>query len=76
MCRSNTAAWPLATQIQAFLAVNPVCLLVIDQPTLAPQQHVDAFGTIANPGSGDFLDPLPFGSVVPRTGAVKIGRLP
>ena len=67
---------PFAPQVQTFLAVDPVGLLVIDLPALTPQQDVDAARTVTNARGGDLADSLSFGAIVTRLWAIKIGGLP
>ena len=76
MHSGHASSGAFAPQVQTFLAVDPVGLLVIDQPALTPQQDMDAARAVANAYSGNIADPLPFRTIVTRVRAIKIGALP
>lgn len=68
--------WVLASQVQPFLAIDPVGLLVVDQPAFASQQNMDAARPIANARGSNFPNALPLGTIVTRVGTIKVRRLP
>ena len=58
MHRRHSAPRALAPQIQPFLAVDPIRLLVIDDPAFAPHQRVNPFTAV--PYTGLSNRPYPF----------------
>lgn len=54
----------LAPQVKPFLAVNAVNPLMIDQPALAPQEHVNALVAVTDPHLGNFTDALPEDGII------------
>jgi hypothetical protein len=64
----------LVAQLQAQLLVEPVDPLGVDDPALAPQQHVDAAIAVAHPRLGDLLDPLHESGLRAALALVVVGR--
>ncbi len=65
---------PLRSQIQARQNIQPVNALVIDLPSLPPQQDVDAPRTVANACLRNLLDALGQGSIQGRPRGFVIPR--
>lgn len=57
VCSSHSATRPLASQVQAFLEVNPVGFLVIDQPAFSPQWYVDVLGAVTKARGRNLMNP-------------------
>jgi len=72
--RLDAALGRFVAQLQADFTVQPAHPLAIDQPALAPQQHMNAAISVADAGLGDLLDSLHQNSLPGAFGSVVIGR--
>jgi hypothetical protein len=62
----------LVAQLQAQFVVNPMGLLQIDLPSLAPQKNMDAPIAVADPRGANLLDPGFKTGLLAATGFVMI----
>jgi len=72
MRRRDSAARTFAPEIEPFFHVDPISLLVIDEPALPPQQNVDAPHPIAHTRLGNLPDARSFRSVIARVRLVVV----
>ncbi len=56
MRRADMTARPAGPQLQALFAVQAVKPLVVDRPSLAPEQHMNALVTVADAHLCNLLD--------------------
>jgi hypothetical protein len=59
---------------KTFLSVNAPGLFVIDQPSVAPQQHVNAPVPVPRPRLRNLFDSKPFGPVITLVRSIAKGR--
>lgn len=70
MGRGYSPTWPLPAQVQTFLHINPVCLLVIDTPAFTAKQGLDPHAAVADTGLGNLPDPCAQDPVIRTMGPV------
>lgn len=74
-CR-HAPSGPFRSKIQALLAIEPIHPLVVDLPSFALQQHVNAKIAVPDAHSGDLLDPHPKSGLLVFAAAVVPGGSP
>lgn len=72
-CR-NSAPGPFTAQVLPFFNIDPVGLLMVDEPALAPEQHLNSLKAKPYPGLGNLEDPFAFGPVIAGMMPVIIRR--
>jgi hypothetical protein len=72
MSGRHPAPRTIASKVKAFLKIDAVRLLVVDQPALSSQQSVDAVDAISHTNLGNFIDPRSLSSVIARVRFVVI----
>jgi hypothetical protein len=72
MSSRHSAAWAFPPKVKPFFDIDPIGLLVVNQPTFSPEQCMNAPHAVPDSGLSDLLDAGTFSSIILRMGAVII----